>query len=83
MLLRDMQENAQFPYDVPIKFQPAHSITTTYSTLKKSTWFLGPVTYTIQSQIRTLAPVLLFLRFVKGNNNSNQPFQQVKALLLG
>ncbi len=39
-------------------YVPAHSITTTYSTSKKSTWFLGPVTYVIQRKIRCLAPVL-------------------------
>ena len=57
----DMQENGTFSKNVMIKFEiePAHFTTTTYRTFRKSTWFLGPLTFIIQSLIRTLLPGLL------------------------
>ena len=47
-----------WPYFHELQKKPAHSITITYSTFKKSTWFLGPLNYLIQRKIRCLASVL-------------------------
>ena len=55
-------------YSHKIQKVPAHSITTTCSTLKKSTLFLGRVTYVIQRKIRCLAPALY--GFIQSSSNN-------------